>query len=52
MVPEIALVADVVLDLVVDCPDVGGEAASVRGAVVALPALVLADRLVVHNLYG
>ena len=44
--PEIALLADVILDLVVDCPDVGGEAAAVRGAVVALPALVLAIQFV------
>ena len=37
------------LDLVVDGPDVGGEAAAVRGAVVALVALVVAD-LVMHGL--
>ena len=32
--PELALLADVVLYLVVDCHDVGDEAAAVRGAVV------------------
>ena len=48
--PEVALCARVALDLLVHCPDVGEEAAAVRGAVVALLALVVVAHLVGHGL--